>query len=110
MKNILTLFFFIAIVCVSNEAMAMSWNSLQSELFFAGCSDECRESSEAVGDIVKVKDYCECVCHTILHTTDSYNQANMFVMNALNGEPKDRKVFDSIMYQCFMVNQKKELK
>lgn len=109
MKNMLTTLLFIAIVCFSNEARG-EWNSLQSELFFAGCSDECVESSEAVDEIVNVKDYCECVCHTILHTTDSYEQANEFVMNSLNGEYDERKVFDKIMYQCFTVNRKKGLR
>lgn len=106
MKKLLTIVSFVAIMTVSNEARGTGWNSLQSEMFFAGCSDECLDSSKEVGGIVNVKEYCECFCHDILHFTDSFHQANMFIQDALDNVPVARKEFDRMMYQCFIVNQK----
>lgn len=108
MKNLLTLFFFVGILCVSNQARS-EWTSLQSEMFFAGCSDECVSASETVSDLVNVHSYCECFCHEILHKSKSFHQANQFVQNALDGVENERKQFDEMMYQCFVINQKGEV-
>ena len=109
MKKLLTFVFFVGILCVSNKARG-GWTSIQSEMFFAGCSDECISASETVSDLVNVHSYCECFCHEILHNSKSFYQANQFVQNALDGVEKERKQFDEMMYQCFVLNQNGGLK